>query len=90
MNMSKYKILFLLLFCGSLTFAQDLVKKDTLTEIIVEKLTAEVNSPFDEIMPVLSSDGKKLYFTRVGSDEYIAPYFFKGKIYFGRCLMVDI
>lgn len=84
MNMSKYKILFLLLFCGSLSFAQDLAKKDTLTEIIVEKLVADVNSPFDEIMPVLSNDGKKLYFTRVGADEYNRSLFFQGQDLFWK------
>ncbi len=84
MNMSKYKFLFLLLFCASLSLAQDLVKKDTLTKIVVEKLSAKVNSPFDEIMPILSKGGKRLYFTRVGADEYNRSLFFQGEDLFWK------
>lgn len=82
--MPKYKILFLLLLLASMSFAQDLVKKDTLTEIKVEKLSADVNSPFDEMMPVLSKNGKQLFFTRVGADEYNRSLIFQGEDLFWK------
>jgi outer membrane protein OmpA-like peptidoglycan-associated protein len=36
----------------------------------VEKFSSQVNTTFDEITPVVSRDGKTLYFTRVASPEY--------------------
>lgn len=36
----------------------------------LEKLPALINSPYDEITPVLSRDGTTLYFTRVGYPDF--------------------
>lgn len=36
----------------------------------LEKLPAIINSPYDEITPVLSRDGTTLYFTRVGYPDF--------------------
>jgi len=36
----------------------------------IEKLGDMINSPYDEINPVLSLDGKTLYFTRVGYPDF--------------------
>ena len=40
-------------------------------EIIIEKLPAPINTDeFDEISPVVSRDGRQLFFTRVGSPDF--------------------
>lgn len=45
--------------------------QNELTKLIVEKLPESINSPdYDEISPVVSRDGTRLYFTRTGSPEY--------------------
>lgn len=77
-------IIFLFLFCVSKSFAQDTEKADVETQIKVEKLSDDINSPFDEITPVLSSDGNELYFTRVGADDYQETLFFQGKDLFWK------
>ncbi len=84
--MKKLKFIFFvfLFFCANLSFGQDLVQKDTLTKIVVEKLLPEINSPFDEMMPVLSNDGKQLFFTRVGADDYERSLFFQGEDLFWK------
>ena len=39
--------------------------------LVVEKLPASVNSPdYDEISPVVSRDGRRLFFTRVGAPDF--------------------
>ena len=37
---------------------------------VVEKLPSTVNSPYDEIAPVPSRDGRYLFFTRVGYPDF--------------------
>ncbi len=61
----KNALLLAFLFC----FARFL---DAQTEDYrIEKLDADINSDrYDEISPVISLDGKTLYFTRVGSEEF--------------------
>ena len=44
----------------------------------LEKLPASVNSMYDEISPVVSRDGKTLYFTRVGDPGFCKTLFFGG------------
>ncbi|MFK7932167.1 MAG: OmpA family protein [Saprospiraceae bacterium] len=39
-------------------------------QVKVEKLPALVNSPYDEFSPVVSIDGKEIYFTRVGDPNF--------------------
>lgn len=39
-------------------------------EYKIEKLPVSINSPYDEINPVVSRDGRTLYFTRVGSPNF--------------------
>jgi len=60
------KTLFLFAFCLLTTtksvFAQDY--------FVLDKLPAFINSPFAEITPVPSRDGRTLYFTRVGHPEF--------------------
>lgn len=46
-------------------------------DFVLEKLSPQINSDYDEISPVVSRDGKTLFFTRVGYPE------------FERTLMVD-
>lgn len=62
-NMSRFTFLslFAALFLGSKTTAQNFQ---------LEKLPESINSPYDEITPVPSRDGKTLYFTRVGYPEF--------------------
>lgn len=57
----KQLCIFFLLFLPTLAGAQDFK---------LEKLPEPINSPFDEITPVPSRDGKILYFTRVGYPEF--------------------
>ncbi|MEI9920433.1 MAG: hypothetical protein WDO14_16800 [Bacteroidota bacterium] len=47
----------------------------------LNKLPASINTKADEIMPLLSSDGKTLYFSRIGSgsDVFVVEYYFKTK-----------
>lgn len=40
-------------------------------EYIIEKMPASINSAYDEINPVISRDGRTLYFTRVGSPNFV-------------------
>ncbi len=40
------------------------------TEFKVEKMNDRINSPYDEINPVVSLDGKTIYFTRVGHPAF--------------------
>ena len=59
------KFLIVFLFC----FAQYLIAQTE--DYRIEKLDANINSDrYDEISPVISLDGKTLYFTRVGSDDF--------------------
>jgi OmpA family/WD40-like Beta Propeller Repeat len=44
-------------------------------DLTVEKLSAPINSGYDEITPVPSRDGNTLYFTRVGSPDYCTYLF---------------
>jgi outer membrane protein OmpA-like peptidoglycan-associated protein len=37
---------------------------------VLEKLGTDINSPYDEITPVVDWDGKTVYFTRVGSPDF--------------------
>ena len=47
------------------------VRKRPALNLVVEKLPAAVNSPdYDEISPVVSRDGRRLFYTRVGSPDY--------------------
>ncbi|MEN9610334.1 MAG: hypothetical protein RLZZ628_1148 [Bacteroidota bacterium] len=47
---------------------------------VVEKIHERVNSPqYDEITPVISIDGKTLYFTRVGSPDFCRTIAVDGK-----------
>ncbi len=48
--------------------------------IVVEKLPPEINTPeYDEITPVISRDGKTIYFTRVGSPDFEKTIILEGK-----------
>ncbi len=59
------KFLIVFLFC----FAHYLIAQTE--DYRIEKLDANINSDrYDEISPVISLDGKTLYFTRVGSDDF--------------------
>ncbi|MDH3648337.1 MAG: OmpA family protein [Saprospiraceae bacterium] len=40
------------------------------TDFEVEKMNTRINSPYDEINPVVSLDGKTIYFTRVGHPAF--------------------
>ena len=78
-------IIALVLFCiATPAGAQDLVQKQTKKIVRVEKLPASINSPFDEIMPVLANDGKQLFFTRVGSDDFTPTLYFNGEDLFWK------
>src|SRR5690625_4566867 len=46
----------------------------------LEKLPASINTEYDEIMPVLSEDGKRLYFTRVGYPEFNKTIIHNGEV----------
>ncbi|MEM9824687.1 MAG: hypothetical protein AAF985_26605, partial [Bacteroidota bacterium] len=49
-------------------------------EYVVEKLSSTINTPtYDEISPVVSLDGKTIYFTRVAYPEYVRTLVEKGK-----------
>ena len=54
-------ILILICFCQSMV-AQ---------EYNTEKLNGGINTAYDEISPVISLDGKTMYFTRVGSPDFV-------------------
>jgi OmpA-OmpF porin, OOP family len=48
-------------------------------EIALEKLSNEINTAFDEIAPVVSRDGKTLYFTRLGHPDFNKNLWIDGK-----------
>lgn len=49
-------------------------------EYVVEKLSYAINTPaYDEISPVVSLDGKTIYFTRLAYPEYVRTLVEKGK-----------
>ena len=48
-------------------------------DLVVEKLPAPINSEeYDEISPVVSRDGQRLYFTRTGSPDFNRNLFYNG------------
>jgi outer membrane protein OmpA-like peptidoglycan-associated protein len=48
-------------------------------DLVVEKLPAPINSEeYDEISPVVSRDGQRLYFTRTGSPDFNRNLFYDG------------
>lgn len=57
----KHIICLLIFFTGSRLFAQ---------EFILEKLPEFINSPYNEISPVPSRDGKTLFFTRIAYPDF--------------------
>lgn len=58
----------ILLFALLLLISSPLLSQKKLT---VEKLNWQINTPnYDEISPVLSIDGKTMYYTRVGSPDF--------------------
>jgi OmpA-OmpF porin, OOP family len=64
MNMWRYIKSFLLLFLISLgqrTYAQ---------KFLVQQLREPINSKYDEITPIVLPDGKSMFFTRVGSENF--------------------
>ncbi len=85
MRQTQYILFCMILFGASYLSAQkEITQKDTLTKVTVEKLSKDINTPFDEIMPVLSNDGKQLFFTRVGADEYQRSLIFQGEDLFWK------
>lgn len=48
-------------------------------DYVLEKLSPSINTPFDEITPVLSRDGQTLFFTRVGSPDFERTLFWNGE-----------
>lgn len=66
------------LFCGFLLFL--LGTGLGAQRFQLEKLPASVNTPnYDEISPVISTDGKTLYFTRVGSPDHARQLLVNGR-----------
>jgi outer membrane protein OmpA-like peptidoglycan-associated protein len=63
-GMNKY---LLFSFCACVFTAQPLFAQEY---FVLDKLPAFINSPYTEITPVPSRDGRTLYFTRVGHPEY--------------------
>jgi len=56
-----------LCFCCAILFHAVWVQGQ---ELVVEKLPAYINSPYNEITPVPSRDGSRLFFTRVAYPEF--------------------
>lgn len=46
---------------------------DDISEIEIENLGDKINSPYDELCPVISPDGKKLFFTRQNHPQNVVP-----------------
>ncbi len=46
------------------------VQAQVTSEFVLEKLPTFINSPYDEITPVVGRDGRTLYFTRVAYPEF--------------------
>ena len=62
-----------------LCFLQSLHAQAPIMELVVEKLPAPINSDeYDEISPVVSRDGQRLYFTRTGSPDFNQNLRFNG------------
>jgi OmpA-OmpF porin, OOP family len=62
----RFLALFTLIFMVTTIFGQDFGQ-----DYILNKLNADINTPnYNETNPIVSEDGKKLYFTRVGSPDF--------------------
>jgi OmpA-OmpF porin, OOP family len=61
MRLKIFVNILLLIFDSKLLYCQ---------EFKVEKISSSVNTEYNEITPVVSRDGKTLYFTRVASPDY--------------------
>lgn len=48
-------------------------------ELVLERLPEPINTHFDEITPIILSDGKTIFFTRVGSPDFDKTLMHEGK-----------
>lgn len=67
--MKKINLLFILLLASLNIFSQE-------SKWTIQKLPECINSNYDEIAPVPTRDGKKLFFTRVGYPDFIRTLVF--------------
>lgn len=81
MNVRFFSLLILitLLLCGGV-LSHVAVGQAPIMDLVVEKLPPPINSDeYDEISPVVSRDGRRLYFTRTGSPDFNRNLVFNGR-----------
>ena len=72
----KNTTIFILLFFFAISSSLSAQRKKERT---VEKLNTEINSAYDEITPVISLDGRRLFFTRSGHPDFNRTLVEEGK-----------
>ncbi len=69
----------LVLLVSAAMLPSTVLSQAPIMDLVVEKLPAPINSDeYDEISPVVSRDGQRLYFTRTGSPEFNKNLFYDG------------
>jgi len=67
-------------FIGGVLLPHVTVAQAPIMDLVVEKLPPPINSDeYDEISPVVSRDGQRLYFTRTGAPDFNRNLLFNGR-----------
>ena len=83
-KLSKYSTKIVYFFLVNLSVGLGLLGAQEKEQILRENLGPNVNSPYDEQNPVLSPDGKTMYYTRVNHPNNKGGVVDKGDIWFTR------
>ena len=77
-SFSSFSIIIALAFFGFM-LPSIALSQAPIMDLVLEKLPAPINSDeYDEISPVVSRDGQRLYFTRTGSPDFNRNLFYDG------------